>query len=274
MLLYAPSRPSILPSAAPFEGCEQLFTHYPMAAMPHSPADGLRSMVLVTRFCNEASFFTLSETDQALFHIRAWNSQEEAIQEVIPGRSVPGIFAHAIAEGMPIPRDRAVLGWVADHQVTAILAVHSQPAANAGTASSVPEIQVMPMSGTTAPDWPPFTTRPLNDGRLWDYVDRGDIVDLVSLLTDRPGQVFRADCSLAHGHVGHGTCVVVTENLISSEYWLPSGVYADHWMLREGITAPSAGQLLRLPAVMDLARELGAQKPAVVASELQLRRRR
>lgn len=217
-------------------------------------------MVLVTRSCNDARFYILSETHQAHFHIRAWNCREEPIQKIIPGESVPGAFADAIAEGMPIPRDRAVLGWVTDHQVTAIMAVHSSLAADAGAPSSVPEIQVMPVSGTTAADWPPFTTRPLNDGRLWDYVDRGDIMDLVPALTTHPGQVFRAACNPGHGHARHGACVVVTENLITSEYWLPAGVYADHWMLREGVPAPPAGQLLAMPGTVDLASDLDPRK--------------
>jgi hypothetical protein len=50
--------------------------------------------------------------------------------------------------------------------------------------------------------------------------------------------------------------VVVTGNLVADEYWLPAGVYVDHWTLREGLQAPPAGELLALPGVTDLARRL------------------
>jgi hypothetical protein len=46
---------------------------------------------------------------------------------------------------------------------------------------------------------------------------------------------------------------VVLANLPADEYWLPSGVYLDHWTLREGIEAPPPGQLLTLPGAVDLA---------------------
>jgi hypothetical protein len=41
-------------------------------------------------------------------------------------------------------------------------------------------------------------------------------------------------------------------NLPADEYWLPAGVYLDHWTLREGIQAPPVSWLLTLPGVVDL----------------------
>jgi len=248
----AQSGPSSLPGAPPFAKCEELFTRYPLAAAPLSSADQLRSMVLMTRADGEESFFVLTEAGHDLFRIRAF-CQQEAIHDIIPDGRVPDVFARAIADGMPLPRDRSVLGWVPDRQVTAILEVHSGHPADAGTPPAVPEIQVMPMSGTTVLDWPPFTASPLSDGRFWDYLDRGDIVDMASLLAACPGQAFRAACPHGHGSARGAACVVVTTNLVAREYWLPAGVYTDHWMLREGIPAPPAGQLLALPGTVDMA---------------------
>jgi hypothetical protein len=117
-------------------------------------------------------------------------------------------------------------------------------------------MQVMPMSGTVTIDWPPFGTSLLGDGRLWDYLERGDIVDIAPLLASCPGQAFRAPCPYGHGSPRGAACVVVTANLVAREYWLPAGVYAEHWMLREGIPVPPAGQLLALPGSVDMAHEL------------------
>lgn len=252
MLVYAPSGPS-LPSPAPFTACEQLFTRYPEAVALHSPeGGGARSMVLASMADDKARFFILTKRNDSLFSISTWNPRERAIQEVIPGEPVREDFARVITDGVPVPRDRTVLGWVTNRAVTAILTVHGGYPTGADAAARVPEIQVMPMAGTIVLDWPPFTSNPLADGRFWDYVDRGDIVDLACLLAKCPGQAFLADCPSGQGYA-RAACVVVTANLVAEEYWLPAGVYADQWMLREGIPAPRAGQLLALPGTVDLA---------------------
>jgi hypothetical protein len=213
-------------------------------------------MILMIRAEGEAKFFVLTETDRA-FHIRPWNGEDEAVQEIVPGEPVAGIFAWVIAHGMPVPRDRAVLGWAPDRQVTAILAVQGGNPAGPDEAPAVPAMQVMPMSGTVTIDWPPFGASLLGDGRLWDYLERGDIVDIAPLLASCPGQAFRTPCPYGGGSPPGAACVVVTANLVAREYWLPAGVYTEHWMLREGIPVPQAGQLLALPGTVDMAHDLG-----------------
>jgi hypothetical protein len=258
VLPYAPAAPSSHPGAASFARCEQLFSCYPLAAAPHSDGRGSRSMVLMSRAEGEEKFFVLTETDRA-FHIRPWDCGQEAVQEVTQevtqGEPVAGDFARVIAHGMPVPQRRAVLGWAPDRQVTAILAVHGGHTADAG-AALVPAIQVMPMSGTITIDWPPFGASLLGDGRLWDYLERGDIVDIAPLLASCPGHAFRTPYPHGHGSPRGPACVVVTTNLVAREYWLPAGVYAEHWMLREGIPVPPAGLLLALPGAVDMAHEL------------------
>ena len=69
--------------------------------------------------------------------------------------------------------------------------------------------------------WPPFTVSPLGDGRLWEYVERGRIVDLAPLVARSAGRAFwvpSADRWSARHEIG---CVVVTGNLPAEEYWLP-----------------------------------------------------
>jgi hypothetical protein len=98
-------------------------------------------------------------------------------------------------------------------------------------------------------DWPPFTASPLHDGRLWDYIDRGQLVDLAPLLAHSAGQASWVPCP--HGRsTGY---VVVSGHLPADQYWLPTGIYMDHWRLREGIQAPPAPHLLALPGAVDLA---------------------
>jgi hypothetical protein len=113
----------------------------------------------------------------------------------------------------------------------------------------------MPMAGTRELlHWPPFTVSPLDDGRFWEYVEWGEIVDLGPLIIRSAGHVFLVR-SLHQRSARHG-CIVVMGNLPTDEYWLPAGVYTDHWTLREGIEPPPAGQLLALPGAVDLADRL------------------
>jgi hypothetical protein len=110
------------------------------------------------------------------------------------------------------------------------------------------------MVGSDPLHWPAFTVSPLDDGRLWDYLDRGELVDLGPVVAGTPGNAFWVPSQntrrAAHGH----GCVVVRGNLATDEFWLPAGVYMDHWMLREGVPAPPASHLLSLPGALDLAR--------------------
>jgi hypothetical protein len=50
-----------------------------------------------------------------------------------------------------------------------------------------------------------------------------------------------------------GARIVVTERMSDDGFWLPAGVYADQWALREGTPVLTARQLLALPGVVDLA---------------------
>ena len=250
MSAYPPSAPFGPDSAAPSERCAQLFAGYPMAA-----AGCPRSMILMARGAAPA-FFVLTEVGGSLFRICRWNCRDES-QVVAPAAPVSDVFAGALADAMPLPRDGAVLGWVAGRQVTAIMTVHSGPRVGGCAPAAAPEIRVMPMSGTGPLDWPPFAACPLGDGRLWDYAERGEIVDLAPLLAGHPGQAFRVPCPPGQ-RTRRGTAYVVVTALVHDEYWLPAGVYTDHWMLREGIPAPPAAQLLGLPDTVDLAREPGA----------------
>ena len=109
----------------------------------------------------------------------------------------------------------------------------------------------MPMDGTSELlHWPPFTASPLDDGRFWEYVQRGEIVDIGSLVARSAGQVFWVP-SQDRWSAGPGY-IVVLGNLPAEEYSLQASVYLDHWTLREGLQAPPVGWLMTLPGVVDL----------------------
>ncbi len=252
MLVHAPS------AAASFAACAQLFGRYPLAVTPHTANGGSRSMVLMSRAEGPASFFVLTQARDDLFVMRSWDRHEGVNQEIRPGEPVSGVVHQVITVGMPVPYDGALLGWVTDRQVTVVLAVYCRQPRTQDDRGFVPEIRVMPLSGTSELlQWPPFTASPLDDGRLWQYVAYGQIVDIVPLVSRHVARAFWVP-SPDRRSVRHGEgCVVIMDNLPADEYWLPAGVYMDHWTLREGIEPPPVGRLLALPGVVDLAYRLG-----------------
>lgn len=129
-------------------------------------------MVLMSRAAGSAGFYVLTHVDDDAFVIRSWNDSQGASQEIRPGEQVSGVTGQVISTGMPLPHDGALLGWVTDCQVTVMLAVHCPHPGTWDAPVPFPEIRVMPMAGTSAlRDWPPFTSSPLEDGRLWEYVE-------------------------------------------------------------------------------------------------------
>jgi len=247
----------VLAHALSGTACSQLFGRYPLAVTPHSADGRYRSIVLLHRASGPPSFYILTQAGDDLFVVRSWNRRGGVNQQIRPGEPVPGLIRQVVTGGIPVPRDGALLGWVTDRQVTAMLAVHCRQPETWDDLVPIPEIRVMPMAGTSEPmHWPPFTVSPLDDGQIWDYFDRGQIVDIAPLVTQRAGHAFWVPSQERRSTRYEEGCVVITGNLPTEEYWLPAGVYMDHWTLREGIEAAPAGYLLTLPDVVDLARKL------------------
>jgi hypothetical protein len=253
-----------LSGAASFAACLRLFRSYPLAVSPWS-ADG-RHRSIVLRYPGGADgdrppgtsgFFRLSQDRAEHFVLRPWGCGEVGDAggsdrvEIRPVDPVPAGVHQVIAEGMPVPRDGALLGWVSDRQALVLLSVY-HPKLVARLCGG-PQIRVLPLVGSEPLRWPAFTISPLDDGRLWEYLDRGELVDLAPYLLSAPDHGFwvpsqnQRRASRQHG------CVVIRRSLPAAEFWLPAGVYMDHWMLREGVPSPPASHLLGLPGAVDLA---------------------
>jgi len=171
-------------------------------------------------------------------------------QRISPGLPVSATSHQVITEGMPVPRHGALLGWVSDRQATAVMTVfHGRPEEQGG-----PQLRVLALSGSEPLHWPPFSVSPLDDGRLWEYVERGQIVDLAPVIRrSASGAYWVPSQNPVRAGRGHG-CVVVRRPMATDEYWVPAGVYMDHWMLREQVPAPPASHLVTLPGTVDLGR--------------------
>ena len=242
-----------LSGAASFAACLRLFRSYPLAVNCYGPGGWHRSVVLRHRAAEGASFHVLTQDPEERFTLRPWDPADGDGEEISPGTPVSVASHRVLTEGMPVPRDGALLGWVSDRQVTALLSVHhGRPASPA----RAPQARVLALSGSEPARWPPFTLSPLDDGRLWEYVERGELVDLAPVIVHDDGGAFWVPSQHSgRAGLGHG-CVVVDRNLQSEEFWVPAGSYLDHWMLREGVPSPPASHLIALPGATDLSRRL------------------
>jgi hypothetical protein len=245
-----------------FTACLRLFRGYPLAVRRHYAEHRYGSMVLMNRGAGAARFFVLIMEWDDLFVFRHWDRRDGARVEIRPDEPVSGDIRGLIESSVPVPRDGALLGWVVGHQVRAMLAAHGRLPEPWDDASAVPGVLMMPLVGTQPDEWPPLTVSPLDDGRLWQYVERGWLTDLTPLVSRQAGRVFLVPG--ADGRDGRergrpGARIVVTERLSTDDFWLPAGVYADHWTLREGTPVLTARQLLALPGVTDLSRGSGQQ---------------
>jgi hypothetical protein len=269
-----------LSGAASFAACLRLFRSYPLSvnffypdepeivrtslegqdksgsSSPRYSGGWQRSIILRHRAFEGSGYYVLAQDPSGHFTLRPRNPADGECQEIRPGTPVPVTSHRVITEGLPVPRDGALLGWVSDRQATVMLSVyHGQSASQV----SVPQVRVLAMVGSEPMRWPPFTASPLDDGRLWEYVERGEIVDLAPVVVRDPGGAFWVP-SQNSGRAGQGHgCVVVGRNLQAEDYWVPAGIYMDHWMLREGVPSPPASHLLTLPGATDLSRRLTAR---------------
>jgi hypothetical protein len=244
---------------ATFAACLRLFRHYPLAVRRHYAEHRYGSMVLMNRAAGTTRFYVLIMEWDDLFVLRHWDRRDGGRVEIGPSGLVNGEASQVIGTSVPVPRDGVLLGWVAGYRVQAVFAAYGRLSEPWEDASAVPGVLVMPLVGSQPAEWPPLAVSPLDDGRLWEYVERGQVADLSPLVTHQAGRVFWVPGGDWTAGRLAGARIVVTERMSTDEFWLPAGVYADHWTLREGTTVQTAGQLLALPGVIDLAGGRGQQ---------------
>jgi hypothetical protein len=242
-----------------FTACLRLFHGYPLAVRRHYAEHRYGSMVLMNRDAGTARHCVLVMERDDLFTIAPWDRREWARAEIRPGGPVDASVRWLIMSSVPVLRDGVLLGWVADRQVRALLAAHGRVPEAWDDASVVPGVLVMPRAGSQAADRPPLTAVQLDDWGLWEHVERGQLADLTPLVSRHVGLVFWVPGTGGQDGRLFGGRIVVTERLQGDDCWLPAGVYADQWTLREETTPLSASQLLALPGVTDLSRRYQRQ---------------
>jgi hypothetical protein len=241
------------PGSAAFAACQRLFRDYPLAVRRHYAEHRYGSMVLLHQDGGTARFLVLIMEWDDLFVLRHWDRRDGSRVEVSADGPATGDggadVARLIEASVPVPRDGALLGWLSGQQVSAVVAAYGRLPEPWDDPSAVPGVLVLPRAGSQPAEWPPLATSPRPDWQLWECVERGRLVDLTPLVSRSAGRVFWVP---GEGGWQAGARVVVTERISDGGLWLPAGVYADHWSLREGIQVRTASQILALPGVVDL----------------------
>ena len=245
------------PGQAAFAACLRLFFHYPLAVRRHYAEHRYGSLVLLDAAAGRTRFYVLVMERDELFVLRHWDRRDGHRAEIGPDTPVPAEATRIVQAGVPVPRDGALLGWVTGRQVQAVVAAYGRLAEPWDDAAAVPGALVLPRAGSQPAEWPPLTASPLGPG-LWDCLARGELVDLGPLASRQARRVYWVPGAADRSGRPTGARVVVTERLSGDGYWLPAGVYADHWTLRDGSPVLLARELLARPGVTDLAGGRGA----------------
>jgi len=256
--------PHTEPGDSVFTLCLRLFHAYPAAIRRHYAEHRYGSMVLANRAAGTAGFAVLIMEWDDLFVIRPWDRRDWPRVEIRPDEPAPDHIRRLIESSVPVPRDGALLGWVAGYAVRATLVAHGRLTEPWDDASAVPGILVLPLIGSQPADWPALTGTAADYERLWKYLDRGQLVDLSTVISHRPGLVFWVPNEGGRANQRSGTQggrIVVTERIGSSGCWLLAGVYADNSAHRGSMVPPPARHLLSRPGVVDLARGYGSLRP-------------
>jgi hypothetical protein len=238
----------MVPASRAYLACRYLFNEYPLAvsAVDHVPS--LHTIVLMLRDGEHARFFVLmrirgkTRTDYTLSRWRA----TVAVEIAADGGEVPELVANVVEQGIPIPCDGSLFGWVYQEIVTALIVVH----ASARPDSPVPVWSVMPLVGTPESQWPPFSGERSFGRWFWKDHQAGNLVQLDGLIAANPGIVFWLD---TYQSLGSGCCVVASDIKTSEGRILRRGKYLGAATLRAGVAVPSLADLLAEACKTDLA---------------------
>jgi hypothetical protein len=232
-----------------YEACQELFIDYPLAVRAEDPAATIHSMVLMIRDRDDPQFFVLmrdSAHGKFSYSLWPWLDGPAEVIEAGGSTTVSEAAEVALSNGLPIPTDGSLFGWVSGDSYTALLVIYADY-----TSCELPTWSVMPLvEGGSEVQWPPFTDERLLGDWFWEQHGIGMIVPLESLITEHPGTVFWVD---SRSSIGSDCCAVACDISGSQGATLCRGRYVYHRVLRQGYLVPPLAVLLADPGKTDLA---------------------
>jgi hypothetical protein len=232
-----------------YKACHELFTDYPQAARTVDESGTVLSMVVMVQDGDDAGFYVLSR-DQSngkpSYCLWSWPAGD--IVEIPAGNNiaVPDMAVNAVTNGVPIPRDGSLFGWVYGRVITALIVIYAESA----PASTEPGWAVMPLADTPEAQWPPFTGERLFGHWSWDLCRAGRIISLDRVVAETQGAVWWVDTTAVVG----SNCCAISRDIITSEgQTLGRGCYVYYQALRTSKPIPCLEMLLQDPGKIDLA---------------------
>ena len=228
-----------------YGACEDLFARYPLAVKPVSSDGTFREMVLALIDNGEPQFFILTHDDcdgRPYFWLSVWGGPGTI--EIEPGTAaIPGEFEDVLHDGIPLPRDGSMFGYMDGGIITTLLVSWTTP----GGDCPDPHYMAMPLAGMAEEEWAPFTGNALLSSWFWDYLRDGHIIPLRDLIAGTPGTVFWV---VAEPGV---PMVAVKKAIPCGGGTLPAGRYVYYQQLRDGTPLLSLEDALADPGRIDLA---------------------
>jgi hypothetical protein len=239
---------AMVPANKAYEACDELFGGYPLAvsAVEHVPT--MHSMVLMLCDGEDVRFFALLRDcgdGRPVYSIVPWDASGTGTIES-GGAEVPGLAASAVLQGVPIPRDGSLFGWIHGGLVIALIVVYTGYTPD----RPVPSWSVMPRADSSETQWPPFTDERLFGNWFWHHLRARCIIDLGGVIAATPGTFFWAD---TYPVLGSDCCVVSGDVKTPDGHVLCHGTYLDSAALRAGVAAPTFAELPKGVDVTDLA---------------------
>jgi hypothetical protein len=237
-----------IPASQVYPACRDLFDGYPTAVSAVRNVPTMNTMVLMLREGEDVRFFALLRDcgdGRPVYSVIPWNADGTVTIES-GGADVPGLAASVVLQGVPIPRDGSLFGWIHRELVTALIVVYTGYAPD----RPVPSWSVMPHTDSPEAQWPPFTDERLFGHWFWDHHRAGSVIDLGEAIAATANTVFWVD---TYAVLGTDCCVVEYDVKTEDGHVLQRGTYVDSATLREGILVPATVELLADAGKTDLA---------------------
>lgn len=234
---------------SPYEGCQKLFSDYPLASRIVNRGRTVRSMVLMLQSGDDAGFFVLSgdgRNAKRSYSLWPWPAGDIVNIEIGNEADLPGLAVTAVTCGVPIPQDGSLFGWTCGDAISAIIAIYAEYSVE----YPEPGWAVMPLTSAPEELWPPFTGEPLFGHWSWEQYRSGSIVSLDSLIAETPETVYWVDTKAT---LGSDCCAVARDIGPSEGAMLQHGRYVYYQALRAGEYVPSLDALLTSRGALDLA---------------------
>jgi hypothetical protein len=233
---------------SPYQACRELFSRYPQAVRIVDASATVHSMVAMVQAGEYAGFYALvqdSNDGAPTYLLWPWPAGDiVGIAEESDG-AVPDLVTHVMNNGVPIPRDGSLLGWVHDGSVTTLMATYAESAPDLAE----PVMAVMPLEGTSEAHWAPYTSKRPFDCWSWEEWRAGRVISLDEVIAANPATVWWVDTNDA---LGSNCCVVARDVITPQGHVLCRGRYVYYGALQAGEPIPTLEDLLASAGRLDL----------------------